>query len=270
MQPSGRFLRPDPEALKLGPFGRPQQVRRRKGKRLPLQRILFGAAALMGCAALAQAGWGFVHSDRAFALRRLQVVGISQHDPSEVRIALEGLSGQNLVALDSEQVGGRLAPFGWVEGFLFRKNLPDTLIVEIRERAELCAVQSPDGLFAVDGQGHTWKASSSQRPLFQLTSGTDPSDLGLQTLIASLLQAGLTREVRVLGHPPGGAYSLETQDHWTLTVSPEGMAGQWSKYTRARAWASAYLPGRTALDLRWSGRVVLLPPPPVEGGETDG
>lgn len=270
MRPSGRFLRPDPEALKRGPFGRPQQVLRRKGTHLPLSRVLFGAAALMGCAALAHAGWGLVHSDRAFALRRLQVVGISQHEPSEVRTALEGLTGQNLVALDSAKVGERLAPFGWVEGFLYRKNLPDTLIVEIRERAELCAVQTDAGLFSVDGEGHAWRSSSNQRPLFLLAPGTDPSDPGVQTLIASLLQSGLTREISVLGRSPGGAYTLKTQDQWTLTVSPQGMAGQWSKYTRARAWASAYLPGRTALDLRWSGRAVLLPPTPVEGGETDG
>lgn len=271
MRPSSRFLRPDPEALKRGPFGRPQQVRRRKGNHPPLPRLFFGAAALLACAALAHAAWGFVHSDRAFAIRRLQVVGIAQHEPAEVRAALEGLTGTNLVALDPAQVGARLATFGWVEGYLCRKNLPDTLIVEVRERSELCAVQTSSGLFCVDGKGHSWRASSYQRPLFQLAPGADPADPGLQTLVASLIQAGLTREVRTLGRAGGGGYTLETQDQWTLTVSPEGVAEQWSKYTRARAWASAYLPERKALDLRWSGRAVLLPPPvPVEGGEANG
>lgn len=264
------YLRPLEAARPFGPLGGSRVARRRRhGGRGAVRWVLL-AVAVLGTAGLAEAGWNFVRSDGAFALRRLQVVGVRRNDAGELRRALESLTGRNLLALGPDEVAARLAPCPWVEGFLCRKTLPDTLIVEVRERGERCVFATAAGTVAVDGRGHAWRAAAGSGAAFALEPGADPADPGLQRVAVALLEAGLQGQVQSLGREAGGGWRLTTPDGWTLVASEQDFPAQWAKYVRARPWVAAYLPERKKIDLRWSGRAVLAPPPPAAGGETDG
>jgi len=264
------YLRPVEAARPLGPRGGARFTRRRRRGLRGGARWVFLALALLGTAGLAEAGWNFVRSDGAFSMRRLQVVGVRQNDPAEVRRALDPLTGRNLLALGSDEVAARLAPCPWVEGFLCRKTLPDTLIVEVRERGQRCVLSTAGGPVAVDGEGHAWRVAAGSAAAFALETGADPADPELQRMAVALLEAGLQGQVKSLGREAGGGWHLVTPDGWTLVASSQDVPGQWAKYVRARPWVAAYLPDRKKVDLRWSGRAVLAPPPPAAGGETDG
>lgn len=246
-------------------------VRSRKSKKRWVRRsarTTLIALCLLGGAILAHAGWSFLHNDGAFGIRQIHVVGLAYHDPQALRDALSDLRGRNLFALGPEEVSKRFSAFPWLKGFLCRKHLPDTLIVEVLERKELCAVTTEKGLYAIDGLGMAWPAPAGMSSVTTLGPGLDPSDLGVQEIVAQVASLDLRGQVASLakGASPS-AFELVCADGWRLEVSNEDLAAQWRRFQSARAWAATYAPGQKAMDLRWEGKVVLLPAAPAQGSE---
>ena len=199
MRNSEPYLRPHDPLRLNGPLMRPRVWRKKKRWLSGLFRVALVAGSLLGAALLCQAGWNVLHSHHAFALRSLQVLGVERHDPQAVRDALNGLMGENLLALDTDEVGEKLSGVSWISGFLCRKHLPDTLIVEVRERSALCAVVSQGGNVAIDGAGNVWPSDSSLPAVVALVPGTDPADAGVQSVVAELMKAGLAGQVASVG-----------------------------------------------------------------------
>ncbi len=279
---SGRFMRG------RGPLGQgvpASPVRRSKMRKRWVRRVvrtLLVACGLTGGAVLVHAGWDFLHSDGAFGIRQIHVVGLSRHEPQALRDRLADLRGRNLFGLQPADVYRRISDFAWLKGFLCRKHLPDTLIVEVVERTQLCSLSTDQGVFEIDGQGVCWPALPGVPGVFRLERGLYVGDPQVQALVAELLRSGLAPSVRSIGPGPSpGTCTLTTPEGWQLVVNGEDLQGQWQRFQAARAWVATYTPDRRGLDCRWPGKVVLLPPPPakdsdqsptnaVEGGRQDG
>lgn len=231
-------------------------------------RTTLVALGLLGGAVLAHAGWSFLHNDGAFGIRQIHVVGLAYHDPQALRDALADLRGRNLFALGPEEVSRRFSTFPWLKGFLCRKHLPDTLIVEVLERRELCAVSTEKGPYAIDGMGMAWPAPPGMTCVAALGAGLDPADLRVQEVVAQVASLDLRGQVTSIakGLSPS-AFELVCADGWRLEISNEDLAAQWRRFQSARAWAATYAPGQKAMDLRWAGKVVLLPAAPAQGSE---
>lgn len=264
----------------LGPVS---PVRSRKTRRRWLRnsvRTTLVALGLLGGAVIANAGWSFLHNDGAFGVRQIHVVGLVAHEPQVLRDALADLRGRNLFALGPEEVSRRFAAFPWLKGFLCKKHLPDTLIVEVVERRELCTVATPAGSYAIDGAGMAWPVPSGTAGAVALAAGLDPADARVQGAVGQLL--GLDLKGAVTNLAPGdtpGAFTLVCPDGWRLQVAPDDIAAGWKRFQMARAWAATHAPDHKAMDLRWSGKVVLLPEAPEttpeapqdpEGGTVNG
>jgi cell division protein FtsQ len=267
---SEQYFRPHENLRLNGPMMNPRVSRRNKRWLAALLRVVFVAGVLLGIAMLCQAGWNVLHSHHAFALRSLQVLGVERHNPGAVRDALSGLMGENLLALDTDAVTAKLQAVSWVEGFVYRKHLPDTLIVEVRERTAICAVATANGNVAIDGAGNVWPAEPSLPVAAALAPGAVPTDGGVQSVVAELMKVGLAGQIASVGRGAGGAYVLTTQDGWTLETEAGSVAEAWRKYVAARPWVAAYKPGWKTMDLRWAGRVALVPPALSDEGEHNG
>ncbi len=279
MSPESTFLR----GRGASGFVPVSPVRSRKTRRRWLRRSVrttLVALGLLGGAVIAHAGWSFLHSDGAFGIRQIHVTGLVAHPPQVLRDALADLRGRNLFALGPEEVSRRFAGFPWLKGFLCKKHLPDTLIVEVVERRELCSVGTEKGPFAIDGAGMAWSAAAGSPTTVALGPGLDPADGRVQGAVAQLLELDLRGAVQTLaaGDAPG-ALTLVCQDGWRLQVAPEDIAAQWRRFQAAKAWTATYAPDQKALDLRWAGKVVLLPaaraeapqePEDQEGGTANG
>lgn len=265
--------------LRAGRRGRPAVTTLQRRERRKTARRLFVSlitvACLSGLAALAGTGWNLLREDSAFAVRQIQVVGLNRHAPADLLDALRVLRGRNLVSLSPSDVAASLAPFPWLKGFLCRKHLPNTLIVEVEEREALCTLSTPGGTFEIDGAGFAWKAPPGAGGHFALGPGLSPSDPVVQSAVSDLLRIGLVGRVTALS--PARAERgllLTTDEGWSLLVDPADLAGQWDRFQRARAWAERFAKERKTADLRWSGRVVLREPeappetdPPAPSGE---
>ncbi|MGC8763365.1 MAG: cell division protein FtsQ/DivIB [Acidobacteriota bacterium] len=253
--------------LRAGGVSRPAVTRLQKErKRRSLRRALLFVLVVAGLSGLTAAGgrgWILLQEDSAFAIRDIQLVGLNRHPPAEVLSALRDLRGRNLVVLPPEEVARRLSAFPWLKGFLCRKHLPGTLLVEVEERETLCAVRTPEGTFEIDGRGFAWKALPGTGAHFALGAGLDPADPSVQGVLVDLLRLGLHGQVLSLeAERPGSAIALRCADGWTLVASPADLPSQWERFQKARAWAEKYAPDRRTADLRWSGKIVLRPPEP--------
>jgi len=223
------------------------------------------SGSFIGVAVLAHAGWGFLRSDSAFSVQRIQVIGLTNHEPLPLLDALRDLRGRNLFVLRPRDVADRLSGFPWLKGFLCRKHLPDTLIVQAQERPALCAVATPQGVFELDGSGMSWPAMPGVQGVFTLQKDIDRDATEVQNLIAELLSLGLAGQViSVEKADSSRAYVLVTRDGWRLIAAPSGLETQWKRFEAARNWAAMYLKDRRTMDLRWNGKVVLAPPPALQ------
>ncbi len=270
MSPSKEFLR----GWTSAGLGVPQSpVRVSRGRKRIVRRSVRTTAvavALLGGAVLAHAGWSFLHNDGAFGVRQIHVVGLVNHPPQVLRDALSGLVGRNLFALKPEELSQRFSAFPWVKGFLCRKHLPDTLIVEVVERQELCDLATDKGPVAIDGRDMAWAAQPGSPCAFRLAAGVDPADPRVQEAVAQLLQMDLQGEVASLvPSPVPGSLALTCSGGWTLVVSPEDIQDQWRRFQASRAWANTYAPDQKTMDLRWTGKVVLLPTPAAQDAEPE-
>lgn len=226
-------------------------------------RLALVGAALSGLAALGGTGWNLMHSDTAFAIQDIEIVGLTRHAAQPVMDALAGLRGRNLFTLEPSEVAGRLAGFPWLKGFMCRRHLPNALIVEVEERPELCAVTTDKGVFDIDGRGYAWHTTGGVEGVFDLAGGLSPGSQDVQNLVAEMLNLGLAGRVKTIEPAEDmDSYYLLTRDGWKLLVSPDDLGNEWHRFLQARAWIARYEPGRTTMDLRWSGRVVLAPADP--------
>jgi cell division septal protein FtsQ len=228
------------------------------------------ASGLLGAAALGHAGWGLLRSDTAFSVRRIQVIGLTRHDDAPIQDALRDLRGRNLFTLKPQEVADRVISLPWLQGFLCRKHLPDTLIVEVQERPQLCAVATPAGVIELGGQGLTWPALPGAIGLFEMRSGVHPDSQEVQGMVKDLLGLGLAGRITTIAPAPDkGAYTLGTPEGWSLIVTPGSLQRQWDNFQAARTWVQMYMPDRRTLDLRWNGKVVLGPPAAPEGQDAE-
>jgi cell division septal protein FtsQ len=245
-------------------------ARRRRRWVRTVVRLTLVAVVALGAGRLSMAGLGFLKSNRAFAVKHVRVIGLTRHPAAPVKHALDPLIGKNLVRLGSGDVSERLSEFPWIAAFYCRKHLPDTLIIEVRERPVLCTVRTARGVFAVDGSGRVWPAMRGVHADFTLGGGLNPAAPELQALLGNLTSLGLSARVASVMRGPDDTFRLQTQDGWTLDVSPGGLAKEWDRFLRAHTWVAAHYPGRRVLDLRWTERVVLEPAGPQAGGEQNG
>ncbi len=244
-------------------------VRRTKARRRWVRRALrvaLAVAGLAGGAILVQAGWDFLRSDGAFGIRQIRVVGLQRHDGGALRAKLADLVGHNLFVLKPEEVSRRIAGFAWLQGFLCRKHLPDTLIVEVIERDPLCTVTTDKGTLEIGGDGACWPGLPGVPGTFRLAPGLYAGDLEVQQVIAEMLQANLGgRVTEISPGPEPHSYTLSAPDGWRLVVTAADLKEQWRRFESAKGWVASFAPGRKTLDCRWTGRVVIEPAPADQG-----
>jgi len=138
------------------PFLRPKtRTRARRARRGPLGRAILAAQAAAMLILFAVAGWaGYARvmaSDR-LKVARLEIRGSRFLADQEVRELLGSAVGDNILGLDIEALKARLRSSPWVADAAISRALPDTLRVEIRERAPL-ALAEADQLQLMDEDG---------------------------------------------------------------------------------------------------------------------
>lgn len=111
----------------------------------------FGRALLTVGLPAGLAFW--VMTSPRFQLRQVEVAGGSRVPAAWVVAAVGSLRGRPLLLVSLDEVERQLARHPWVAGAAIRKDLPDRLQVEIRERVPVAVLASDESSFWVDRDG---------------------------------------------------------------------------------------------------------------------
>jgi cell division protein FtsQ len=138
------------------PFLRPERrTRVRRVRRGAVGRAVVAVEITGGCLVAAFLVWSAyanVMASERLKVGRVEVRGSRFLSEGEVRELLGPAVGENILGLDIESLKGRLRASPWVADATVSRTLPDTLRVDVRERAPL-ALAELERLYLMDGDG---------------------------------------------------------------------------------------------------------------------
>jgi cell division protein FtsQ len=117
---------------------------------------LVGAGVLLAVGGTAFAGYRFVTTSPRFAITTVEVKGNQQLAADAVVASLPTRVGNNLFQTSLDAVVAELRTNPWVASASARRELPHTLVVEIREHVP-AAIVALGGLYLADADGHPFK-----------------------------------------------------------------------------------------------------------------
>jgi len=105
-------------------------------------------------------GYRFVTNAEEFAAKRVVVSGNDRLSPEQV-LAVAGVNhGPNVLTLNLRDLSQRLSEHPWIESAAVSRELPDRLMVEIKER-QPAAVVAMGARYLVDAKGEIFKRVDS-------------------------------------------------------------------------------------------------------------
>jgi len=185
--------------------------------------LLVAVAGAVGTAGWA--GYRFVTTSPRFAIEAIEVAGATTLGPDGIRDRIPVALGDNLFLADLDAVESALEREPWIAEATARRELPRTLVIEVRER-RAAALVDLDGLYLADAEGHVFKRArleSEGKGLPVITGigrdayATDPDGaaerirLGLETLAAWAESKGrpAVGEIRVDGRHGTTLYTFD-------------------------------------------------------------
>ena len=129
-----------------------------------LRRAVPAMLALVGVAAVGGGAWWlhqFVTHSPRFAVTRIEIRGTHELDPDAVRARLPFRPGANVFTADLGRAERLLDAQPWIAEAHLRRELPHTIVVDVRERVA-AAIVDLDGLYLADADGKVFKRAATE------------------------------------------------------------------------------------------------------------
>jgi cell division protein FtsQ len=270
---SERLRRRPSEALpetdgEEGPFLRPRgrtrvrPTRRAATSRITLTLQLLGAVG--GGIAVIWTAYARVMASAELRVARVDVRGNSWLSDGEVRELLGPAVGENILEVRIDQLKARLTASPWVADATVRRSLPNTLVVEIRERVPL-ALAELDRLYLMDGDGTLIEIYGPRTASFDLPIVRGLQGFGADARRDEAARAGAL--LRDLGDLAGEVSEVSVEESGDLRVVLRGAGevlrlgrppyrSQVETFLRLRAELAARCPRAEYFDLRFRSRII--------------
>ncbi|EHQ91540.1 cell division protein FtsQ/DivIB [Desulfosporosinus youngiae] len=137
----------------------------------------------------------------AFAIQKVTVQGLSLISENEILKLSDGIQGQNLLLFDQKALEYKISLHPLLQSVQFQRKLPQTLVIQVKERTPAALVVVPKGVLEVDAEGTFLRRLESwPNEDYPVISGIElPDTIGPgQNLANPLLMAAL----RMLGQAP--------------------------------------------------------------------
>jgi cell division protein FtsQ len=176
------------------PFLRPERrtrVRRQRGWTWRLIFALQISAAFLVAVTALWAGYSRVMASERLRVAKVEVRGSRFLSEGEVRELLGPAVGENILNLDIDSLKARLRSSPWVADATVTRTLPDTLRVEVRERAPL-ALAELERLYLMDGDGalidvYGPRTAAFDLPIVRGLQRAEPEDRRARAILAGAL-----------------------------------------------------------------------------------
>lgn len=198
-----------------------------------------------------------VGASAAFDYAALRVEGATYTDPGAAEAALAGARGENLFRLSTEPLESALEALPTVEQATVAVQLPDTLVVSLRERVPVVVWRVGARLYLADGTGLLFgrlgddpPAEAADLPVIDdrraasagLSVGLrlTPEDIDAATRLASIVPGDVGSEARAL------AVRVTDENGFVVRASPQGWIAIFGFYTPSLR-TPAIIPGQVRL-----------------------
>jgi len=205
-----------------------------------------------------------------FTVKRVDVRGIKNMDRLPVYSVALDQESTAMPLVDLEAIRAKLMQFGWVADARVSRRLPDTLVVDIVERAPVAVWQHQQKLALVDAQGVVLSAVKLEAMPEKLPLVIGPGANGHVGELAALMEAAPGLKPTFAGATWIGdrRWDIRFQSGETLAL-PEGAAAAKAaivKFQRMDATARLLGQGFLRFDMRVPDKfVVRVPREPGEG-----
>lgn len=249
-------------------FRRPIDVTatRRNRHRVRATRILVFLANLLLVTLLVTGGyWMFrrLQEDERFAIRAVEISGVSDARRQEVMEILDGWHGANLFRLEMDLVRRDLVAIDWVGGVSLEKMLPDRLRVEVRERIPeaIVVVAGVPRFIDVEGARFGDASTALDRGMFPVIENVRGRQAKECVRFLEALESGdpaLHSRVGRIRPAGGSGWEIVDRDLGTVVrLDERDGAEKWRMLYRIVASEGLSSPSIRYADLRFDDQIVI-------------
>lgn len=241
---------------------------------LPL-RMLRQLAIAMVVVAIPVGVGAWVLSSPRFHLSTIELSGTERVSRAWIGERVAPLRGRHLLRLSLVELQTEFAGHPWIAGVAMRKRLPDTLAVRLVERRPAALLRRKDGLHYVDDTGRVIDrydptAGPADLLLVRVRSGGE-APLGAALAAAAEFAVlepewgAQLSEVEVVGESDLRFHTAALP--FALVLGAGGIEAGLRRLRRYLPEVRQGLMPATAIDLRFSGRIVAMPTTGPRGEE---
>jgi len=119
--------------------------------------ILFSIAALCFLFIFA---YSYLVSSRYFEIKEISIRGLKELTEKDILMLAEIKPRQNLLAVNTDELVRRISANNWVKKIYAGKELPNRLVLEVRERIPAALIKRGGDFYLIDGEGFIFKKLS--------------------------------------------------------------------------------------------------------------
>lgn len=203
-----------------------------------------------------------VTADTGFVVENLMVEGREYTDSDAILAIANIQKGDPLFSFDTDAAQSMLEKLSWVEGAQVTRRLPDTIHIQITERAPFALWQNKGRLSLIDDKGVflTDHKLSRFKDLLIVVGKDAPQECGdfLSLLGAEPL---VKEQVESAKHVAGRRWDLTLKNGVLVKLPEEGASLALSKLAKAQADDSLLDKDIKMIDMREQARIVIRTKP---------
>lgn len=96
-----------------------------------------------------------------FEIREISVRGVKELTEKDVLALAKIKPRSNILAVNTEAIAARIAANPWVKQIYIGRELPNRLVLDVRERKPVALIKEGGGFYLIDGGGYIFKKLSS-------------------------------------------------------------------------------------------------------------
>lgn len=131
----------------------------------------------------------FLLSASYFEIREISVRGLKELTEKDILALANVQLRSNILAVNTEEVTGRIAANAWVKNIYVGRELPDRLVLEVRERKPVALVKQTGNFYLMDSDGFVFKKLSKNDDVdLAIISGVDVQSKTQPRLVTDALK----------------------------------------------------------------------------------
>lgn len=225
------------------------------------QVVVFLEAGLCLCAAGAffYAFYHYTIDSPSYRVRNIVVPGAKEVQPEDVMRASGVNTEKNLLFIDREAVAARVEQLPYVESAQVDRELPNTLIITIKERTAVATLVAGSHCFLIDRTGVVLKKTElAAEPVGPLI--TNVPDLGVPSVGDHLNQPALQEALKVWEAYTAAPISREVTLSEISAEGPLNLRMYWNEVPYEVRWGrSDYTAQAERLSVLWKEKGGQLP-----------